>query len=97
MCGLPPGDNNMTSGGHGDSMPANSSPPIYYPTGEVGKNPETGFIRCSPKCHYKKKQREEKDKIWIYIVKANFSKIVAFIGMIEIFKIKIFKLNFKNF
>jgi hypothetical protein len=43
---LPRGDYNLTSGCHGDSMSANFSPPVCSPTGEAGKNAETGFMRC---------------------------------------------------
>jgi hypothetical protein len=54
MCGLLPGDYNLTSDCHGDSMSADFSPPICSPTGEAGKNAETGFMRCFPNCHYRK-------------------------------------------
>jgi hypothetical protein len=75
---LPPGDYNLTSGCHGyRAMSAKFSPPVCSTTGEAGKNAETGFMQCSSNCHYRK-QWVAKDKISIYIVKANFFKIVAF-------------------
>jgi hypothetical protein len=51
--------------------------PVCSPTGVAGKNAETGFMRCSPCCHYRK-QWVAKENILIYIVKANLSKILAF-------------------
>jgi hypothetical protein len=79
MCSLPPGDYNLTGGCRGDSIPANFSILVCSPTGKAGSNTETGFMRCSPNCHYRK-QWLAKDKILIYIriFKAYFSKIVAF-------------------
>jgi hypothetical protein len=38
MCGLSPGDYNLTSGCHGESKPTNFSLPVCFPTGEAGKN-----------------------------------------------------------
>jgi hypothetical protein len=42
--GLLLGEHNLTSGCHGHSMTANFSPPVCSPTGEAGKNVQTGFI-----------------------------------------------------
>jgi hypothetical protein len=47
-----------------NSKPANSSPPVCSPTGEAGKNTETGFMLWSPVCLYKKKWAA-KDEILI--------------------------------
>jgi hypothetical protein len=58
-------------------MPAKFLPSVCSPTGEAGKNAQTGFMRRSPNCDYRK-QWVAKDKISIYIVKMNFLKIVAF-------------------
>jgi hypothetical protein len=44
VCGLPPGDYNLTSGCHGDSNTADFSPPVCSPTEEAGKNVQTGFL-----------------------------------------------------
>jgi hypothetical protein len=66
-------------------MCGNFSPPVCSPTGEAGKNAETNFFQCSPTCQYRK-QWVTKDKISIYIVKVNFSKIVASKGTTKFFK-----------
>jgi hypothetical protein len=82
VCGLLPGDNNLTRGCQGAVCP-----PIFIPcspTGESGKNSETGFMRWSPVCHYRK-QWVARGKFSIYIVKVNFSKVVAFTGTIRKF------------
>jgi hypothetical protein len=52
-------------------MAANFSSPVCSPTGEAGKNEETGFCGVFTNCHNRKKW-VAKDKISIYIVKANF-------------------------
>jgi hypothetical protein len=83
-CDLGSGDCNLASGCHGDSMPANFSSPVCSSTKEYGKNAEAGFMRCIPSCHYRK-QEVAVDKILIFIVKAIFSKIVAFKETIRIF------------
>jgi hypothetical protein len=57
-------------------------PPRLAPP--AGRYSQTGFMRCSLNCHCRK-QWVAKDKISIYIVKANFSKIVAFRGTIRKF------------
>jgi hypothetical protein len=84
VCGLPPGDYNLNSGCHEDSKPANFSPPVCFPTGEAGKNADTGFMRCCLNFHYRKSWVEN-DKIYIYIVKANFSKLVGLKGTVRKF------------
>jgi hypothetical protein len=73
----------LTGGCHGDSMPANFSPPVYS-TKESDKNAEAGFMQCIPSCHYRKPEVAE-NKILIFIVKAIFSKIVAFKETIRIY------------
>jgi hypothetical protein len=79
VCSLPPGDYNLTRGCHGEGgiKPASFSHPVCSHTEETSKNAETGSMRRSPNC-YNRKQWVEKDKISIYLVQVNFSKIVAF-------------------
>jgi hypothetical protein len=48
---------------------------VCSPTRKAGKNEETGFMWWSPACPFGK-QWVIKDKISIYLVKVNFSKIV---------------------
>jgi hypothetical protein len=84
ICGLPPGDYNLTSGCHGDRISTNFSPLVSYTTEEAGKNAETGFMQCSPNCHYRNNWCAN-SKISTYIVKANFLKIVAFKGTVRNF------------
>jgi hypothetical protein len=60
-------------------MPANFSSPVCSPTGKAGKNAETGLCCVFTNCHYRKKW-VAKNKISIYVMKANFLKIVAFKG-----------------
>jgi hypothetical protein len=57
-------------------MPAFLRLPVCAPTEEADKNAETGFMRFSRNCH-DRKQWVESDKISIYLVNVNFSKIVA--------------------
>jgi hypothetical protein len=41
VCGLPPGDYNLTSGCHEDGTIANFSPLVCSTTGEAGRNVQT--------------------------------------------------------
>jgi hypothetical protein len=68
MCGLPPGDDNLTSGCHGDSMSVNFFlPPVCSPIEEAGENAETGFMRCFPNFNHRKQWVAE-GYISIYIL-----------------------------
>jgi hypothetical protein len=83
----------MTSGCQGISKPANISPPVCSPKGEAGKNVQTGFFsvdlgfatgflqRSAVRHHRNGGGANYKNSI--YIVNVNFSKIVAFKGMIR--------------
>jgi hypothetical protein len=42
VCDMLPGNNNLTSGCHGDSKTANFSSAVCSPTGEAGKNADIG-------------------------------------------------------
>jgi hypothetical protein len=44
VCGLLPGENNLSSGCHRDSKPAIFSPQACSPTGEADKNLQTGLL-----------------------------------------------------
>jgi hypothetical protein len=73
MCGLPSGGYNLTSGCHGNIIPANFSFPVCSSTGEASKNAETSFMLCFSELPlYRRKPWVAKVKISIYIVKANF-------------------------
>jgi hypothetical protein len=52
-------------------------PQLAQPTEEAGRYSQTGCMRRSAVCHYSL-QGVQKSNISIYIVKGNFSKIVAF-------------------
>jgi hypothetical protein len=54
-------------------MPANFSPPVCPPTGEAGKTQNPVLCGVFPNCNFRK-QWMAKNKILIYIVKANFKK-----------------------
>jgi hypothetical protein len=94
VCGLLRGEKNLSIGCHGDSKSANffasaftrnkqGTFPVCFPTGEAGNNnAETGYMRWSPICHHSK-QWVAKGEVLIYIVKVNFSNIVAFEGTIR--------------
>jgi hypothetical protein len=69
----------MTSGCHGDSMPAKFSPPVCSYTGEAGQNAETGPLQCFSELSLYREQWVGKDKM----LKASFSKIIPFKGTIR--------------
>jgi hypothetical protein len=92
VCGLPPGYCNLTSGCHGDSKTANFSPRVCSPTGEAGRNVQTGFFLWSAVWHRlfpdicglpPSSIVGGKGYKFFDAVSLNFSKIVAFRGTIR--------------
>jgi hypothetical protein len=73
---------------HLASVAKKGLPRLAPPIGKAGRYSQTGFMQYSLNCHCRK-QWVAKDKISIYIVKVNFSKIVDFKGMIRKFLIMV--------
>jgi hypothetical protein len=90
VCGLLPGEHNLTSSYHGDNKPTNfltspchhynkqESSEAYSPTGEAGRYSETCFMRGSAACHQSLWWGQRIKNPFIYCSEGEFFKKCSF-------------------